>query len=228
MQFSYFSKVTPVQPASEPSTEPIPATIHEIATLTAHDVAIVLDGIRDAVSGLTETIEVSQAAVSAYQSAILEEKNNVVIVSQLRPAHQSHSFDVISLNSTSSEEVEVVGYNVGKVAHGTSSMRPIATRPISRPGVSDHATSPTVEVEANRRGTLTSDASYQLATGSMISLTSNSSDDEMNGDIEMNANGNSSESSSSSSVSPQSPEEDEDSDSMVSSGELTNTSDEEE
>ena len=217
-----------MHPASEPSAEPIPATIHEVATLTAHDVAIVLDGIRDAVSGLTETIKASQATISAYQSTILEEKNNVVIVGQPRPADQSHNFDMISLNSTSSEEVEVVGYNVGKVTHGSSSMRPVATRSISRPGVSYHATSPTVKVDAHRRGTLTSDASYHLATSSIISLTSNSSDDEVNGDIEMNVDGNSSESSSSSSVSPQSPDEDEDSDSIVSSGGFTNTSDEEE
>jgi hypothetical protein len=57
----------------------------------------------------------------------------------------------------------------------------------------DHAASPIAKVNANRRETLASDNDYHRATGRVISLTSDSGDDEMNSDIEMNINYTSSE-----------------------------------
>jgi hypothetical protein len=205
--------VTPLQPADSPATEPIPATIHNVTTLTAHDVAIALDGIRDAVSGLTETIEVSQATVSAYQSAILEEKHNVVIVREQRAALDNDRSDVISLHSTSSEEVETVGYTVASFGQHGSNNCPTPIRSIVQPGV---------KVELSGRPGLAWNMCYDQPTGSQILLSSSSSDHDMNVDD------SGSESSSSRSASPQSLDEDEDSDSMVSSGGLMNTSDEEE
>ena len=88
----------------------------------------------------------------------------------------------------------------------------------------DHAASPIAKVKANCQENLASDNDYRQATGSIISLTSDSGNDEMNGDMEMNINYTSSESFSSSSLSPQWQDENEDSHSMVSSGGLTNTS----
>lgn len=206
-------KVTPLRPADWPATEPMPATIHNVTTPTAHDVATVLDGIRDAVSGLTETIEVSQATVSAYQTAILEEDHNVVIVREQRTAGENDHSHVISLHPTSSEEVETVECTVARVGQRGSNNGPIPTQSISRPGV---------KVEPSGRPGLVANTCYYQPTGSRILLSSSSSDDAMNVDDSH------SESSSSRSVSPQSLDEDEDSDTMVSSGGLTNTSDEEE
>ena len=205
--------MTDIPPADWPITRPIRATIQNVITLTAHNVATVLDGVRDAVSGLTETIEGSQATVAAYQGAILEQKENVVIVGEPRAAGQQDSSDVISLHSTSSEEVAMVGYTVASIGKGRSDNGSRPTRSTVRPGM--------VVVPSGRPGLL-SDPREDRPTQSRILSSSSSSD------IEMNVDESHSESSSSRSISPQSLDEDEDSDSMVSSGGLTNTSDEEE
>jgi hypothetical protein len=195
--------------------------------MAADDVAIVLDGVQDAVSRLTETIEQSQATISAFQGAILEEKNNVHIVGHLQAAGRHHSSDIISLHSMSSEEVEVTN-NVVMHAQGSSRKLPMSSRSILQQSSSDQAVGWRSQLDAHNQPSMAVDATYRRATGSTISLTSSSSDIELNGHIKPNINEMSSESSSNCSVSPQSTDEEEDCDSMVPSRGLTNTSDEEE
>ena len=242
--------MAPRLPAGSPNVEPRPANIHDFSRLTAHDVAVVLDGVRDAVSGLTETIEVSQATVSAYQGAILEEKDNVRIIGQAQGGGRCDTSDIILLHSTSSEEVEgggrcdtsdimsfdatsseeveEVADNVANVAPGGASKLTTATKSRPRPRSSYRVAGSTSQLDKNHRPGLAIESRYRQSTGSTISLTSSPSDEELDGNIEPKGKHSSSESSSHSSVSPISEDEDGDSDSMVSSGGLTNTSEDEE
>ena len=72
--------VLPVERSAWPLSEPLPAHIPDFANLTIHQVFVVLDGVHDAVTGLTESIECSKSIIAEYQQVILEEKNNVQIV----------------------------------------------------------------------------------------------------------------------------------------------------
>jgi hypothetical protein len=97
-------QVTPVATAGRPQSELIPAHIPEFTRMAISQVSVVLDGVRDAVSGLTESIECSQATISAYQEVVLEEKHSVKILGERLPASQEPSNSaMISVHSTSTD-----------------------------------------------------------------------------------------------------------------------------
>ena len=69
--------------------------------MAIHQVSVVLDGIRDAVSGLTESIECSQATISGYHHVVLEERQNVRIWEEsLPPGREKSNSAIISMHST--------------------------------------------------------------------------------------------------------------------------------
>ena len=69
--------------------------------MAIHQVSVVLDGIRDAVSGLTESIECSQATISGYHHVVLEERQNVRIWEEsLPPGREKSNSAIISMPST--------------------------------------------------------------------------------------------------------------------------------
>lgn len=63
--------------------EPVQAQAAAIANLVAGDVSSILDGVRDATAGLQEAIESSQATIGAYHNVILEEKAGVRIMTNI-------------------------------------------------------------------------------------------------------------------------------------------------
>ena len=207
------TQVLPATAHGRPPSKPIPACIADFANIMVHQVSAVLDGVRDAVSGLTESIESSQSMISGYQQVILEEKDNVRIVQRnVIPiqgkggtGRESTSQSIISLSSTSSPPTS------SRAGRSSLSWKLLPDADVCSPlGPSSYSQLKATTNTRRNRDT------------SVISLTSSSSDKE----VVLDQSGSDSESSSSS-VSPQSMDEDGDSDSMVSSDGLTNTSDEE-
>lgn len=62
--------------------EPVPADLATIANLASGDVSAMLDTVRDVTSGLLESIEASQATIGAYHNIILEESDGVRIMGE--------------------------------------------------------------------------------------------------------------------------------------------------
>ena len=122
--------------------------------MAIHQVSVVLDGVRDAVSGITESIECSQATISGYHQVVLEERHNVQIWEESLPASWEKSNSaIISVHSNSSDGdgiIELTDADAGSLQASLS--------------YPPHRISP---------------ATVHNQAGSVISLTSSSIDDDM-------------------------------------------------